>query len=102
MRSRRSAEIAPATGAARTCSSFPRTVEYSGTEPAYVVRYTVDGSEPGPESPRYEAGATVQGERVRAALLAQGCVVVTADERTPKFRIRGSAPPESRDPFRHG
>jgi hypothetical protein len=74
----------------------------SGPTPAHEVRYTTDGSEPGPASARYDRplGAVPP---VRAALLVAGRTVAVLDERAPKLRMRGSAPPESpREPFRHG
>jgi beta-galactosidase len=37
-----------------------------------------------------------------AELLVDGRVVASLDERAPKFRIPASAPPEKRDPYRHG
>ncbi|HKP77340.1 MAG TPA: glycoside hydrolase family 2 TIM barrel-domain containing protein [Longimicrobiaceae bacterium] len=67
----------------------------------YEIRCTTDGSTPGPESPPY-AGPIAGDGPVRAALLVAGRVVVTLDERAPKFRVPASAPPEAREPFRHG
>lgn len=73
--------------------------------PPFELRYTTDGTEPGPGSLPYSAGAApriaAEGP-VRAAVVAHGRVVAQLDERTPRFRIRGSAPPETREPFRHG
>jgi beta-galactosidase len=71
-----------------------------GTLP-FEIRWTADGRAPGAGSPRYEGPLSVTGP-VRAALVVEGRVVATADERTPKFRIRGSAAPASREPFKHG
>jgi beta-galactosidase len=73
--------------------------------PPYELRYTTDGSAPGPGSALYTPGVVpppVAGAHVRAAVVAHGRVVAEVDERTPRSRIRGSTPPESRDPFRHG
>jgi beta-galactosidase len=67
----------------------------------FELRYTTDGSAPGPRSPRY-AGPIAAARPVRAALLMGGRVVAALDERTQKFRLRGSAPPDAREPFRHG
>lgn len=67
----------------------------------HELRYTTDGSAPGPRSPRY-AGPLTAPPGVRAALVVGGRAVATLDERTEKFRIPASAPPESREPFRHG
>jgi beta-galactosidase len=67
----------------------------------FEIRWTDDGRAPGPGSPRFGGPVSAAGP-VRAALVVDGRVVATADERTPKFRIRGSAAPDSRTPFRHG
>src|SRR6202008_4808130 len=66
----------------------------------YEVRYTTHGSEPGASSPVYST--PVAGSPLRAAVVVAGRVVAALDERAEKFRVRGSTPPESRDPFRHG
>ncbi|MGH7443975.1 MAG: chitobiase/beta-hexosaminidase C-terminal domain-containing protein, partial [Longimicrobiales bacterium] len=67
---------------------------------AYEVRYTTDGSAPGPGSTPY--GAVIRGaQRVRAAMMVDDRVVAALDEATPKFRVRGSSAPASREPFRH-
>jgi hypothetical protein len=70
----------------------------AGGVPPFALRYTADGAEPGPDSPAYEGPVTAG--RVRAALVVDGRVVVRLDEGTERFRVRGSAPPETRDPFR--
>lgn len=72
--------------------------------PPFELRYTTDGSEPGPDSLPYSDGAVLRitDAPVRAAVVAHGRVVAQLDERAPKTRIRGSAPPETREPFRHG
>lgn len=70
-----------------------------GEAPPFEVRYTADGSAPGPES---APGTSVLSPRpVRAALFADGRLVTELDEAAPKFRVRGSAAPEARTPFRH-
>lgn len=66
----------------------------------FALRYTTDGSVPGPRSPLYRGPIAAAGP-VRAALLARGRVVATLDERAEKLRIPASAPPEAREPFRH-
>jgi hypothetical protein len=65
------------------------------------LRYTTDGSAPGPASRRY-ARPLAGTRRVRAALVAHGRVVAALDEAAEKTRVRGSAPPDAREPFRHG
>ena len=85
---------------------FGNSLALSGRgNPPFELRYTVDGTEPGPGSTLYRGDfpppITAAGP-VRAAVVAHGRVVAHLDERTPKFRIRGSAPPETREPFRHG
>lgn len=67
----------------------------------YEVRYTTDGSAPGAGSTAY-AGPVAGAARLRAALVVAGRVVASLDERAEKFRIQPGAPPESREPFRHG
>ena len=67
----------------------------------YELRYTTDGSVPTLAAARYSRPIAGSAP-IRAALVAGGRIVVELDERTPKFRIRGSAAPEKRDPFRHG
>lgn len=75
-----------------------------GDPPEFELRYTTDGSAPGADSLPYNGGAgpRITSGPVRAAVVAHGRVVAQLDERTPKFRVRGSAPPETREPFRHG
>jgi len=73
----------------------------AGGAAPFELRYTTDGSAPGPESRRY-AGPLASTGRARAALVVYGRVVATLDEGAEKFRVRGSAPPEAREPFRHG
>ena len=70
-----------------------------GRAPAYEIRYTTDGSEPGPGSAPYR-GASLAGTRLRAALLVEGRVVASLAVDRPKYRIPPSAPPERREPFR--
>jgi beta-galactosidase len=72
----------------------------AGAPPPFERRYTIDGSEPGPRSALY-AGPVPGVGRMRAALVARGRVVAALDDAAAKFRVRGSAPPEAREPFRH-
>lgn len=72
-----------------------------GAAPPFELRYTADGTAPGPRSPRYAGPVTAAG-RVRAALVARGRVVAQLDEEGEKIRIPVSAPPDAREPFRHG
>lgn len=74
------------------------TTLFGGAAPEPVVRYTTDGSVPGAHSPRY-TGPVAGAEPVHAALLVDGVVVASLDERTGKFRPRGSAAPERRQPY---
>lgn len=67
----------------------------------YDIHYTVDGTEPGSASRMYQ-GTFLESTQIRAALVVEGRVVATLDERKEKFRVPPSAPPESREPFRHG
>jgi hypothetical protein len=73
----------------------------AGEPPAFELRYTADGSAPGAESRLY-AAVPVEAGHVRAALLVRGRVVATLDEAAEKFRVRGSAAPDAREPFRRG
>ncbi|MFL5540160.1 MAG: glycoside hydrolase family 2 TIM barrel-domain containing protein [Longimicrobiaceae bacterium] len=66
----------------------------------FELRYTADGSAPGPRSTLYRGPIAAAGP-VRAALVARGRVAATLDERAEKLRIPASAPPEAREPFRH-
>jgi len=75
--------------------------DLAGDSPPFELRYTADGSAPGPGSTRYAEPVEGPG-RVRAALVARGRVVAALDEGAEKFRVRGSAPPDAREPFRHG
>ena len=69
--------------------------------PAYEIRYTTDGSAPGPGSILYTRPVT-NAAKLRAALVERRQVVAVIDETTPKFRIQGSIAPKSRDQFHHG
>lgn len=71
-----------------------------GSASTYQIRYTTDGTVPGLGSQRYVRPIETP-RSIRAALVSGGKLVVTLDEATPRFRVQGSAPPESRDPFRH-
>jgi beta-galactosidase len=70
-----------------------------GAPLAHEVRYTTDGSEPGPTSALYR-GAVPMSPRLRAGLLVRGRLVASLAADTPKFRIPASAPPDRRGPFR--
>jgi beta-galactosidase len=72
-----------------------------GPAPGYEIRYTADGSVAELGAPRY-AGPIENAPPLRAVLVAGTRVVAALDETAEKFRIRGSAAPASRDPFRHG
>jgi beta-galactosidase len=76
-------------------------VDLEGDAPRYEIRYTADGSTPAAASAAYTGPIAGPGP-IRAAIVSRGRVMATLDERTPKSRIRGSAPPETREPFRHG
>ncbi len=69
-----------------------------GRSPPHEVRYTTDGSEPGPASPLYRAPIG-SAPGLRAALLVGGRVVASLAIDAPKFRIPVSAPPDRRGPF---
>ena len=71
---------------------------FEGRAPPHDIRYTTDGSEPGPASARYRATA-LSGAQVRAALLVEGRVVASLAADGPKYRIPPSAPPDRRAPF---
>jgi len=73
----------------------------AGGAAPFELRYTTDGSAPGSASRRYD-GAPASAGRLRAALLVRGRVVAALAEGAEKFRLRGSAPPDAREPFRHG
>jgi beta-galactosidase len=70
-----------------------------GAPPAHEVRYTTDGSEPGPAATVYRSpvGAT---PGLRAALVVRGRVVASLAADAPTYRIPASAPPDRRGPFR--
>lgn len=71
----------------------------AGDVSPFELRYTTDGSDPGPASPVYTTPIAGAG-RVRAALFVAGQAVARLDEGAERFRVRGSAAPETRDPFR--
>jgi beta-galactosidase len=70
-----------------------------GSAPAHGLRYTTDGSGPGPGSVRY-TGPVRTDSRLRAALLVGGKVVAALAGDAPRFRMAASAPPDRRGPFR--
>lgn len=65
----------------------------------FQVRHITSRSAPGASIDR---DATAGAFPVRAELVVGDRVVAALDERAPKFRVPASAPPESREPFRHG
>ena len=69
-----------------------------GGTPRYELRYTTDGSEPGPSSNRYRA-LVPASPRLRAGLLVRGRPAATLGMDAPKFRVPASAPPERREQF---
>jgi beta-galactosidase len=73
---------------------------FSGRPSSYQIRYTTDGSIPGPGSRLY-TGPMAPGPKIRAALIARGRVVASLDASAAKYRIPATIPPESRDTFRH-
>ena len=76
-------------------------VAMSGAEMPFEVRFTRDGSAPGPRSARY-AGPLDGAEAVRAALVVAGRTVATLDEGAEKLRMRASVAPPARGVFRKG
>jgi hypothetical protein len=72
-----------------------------GRAPAFTLHATVDGSDPGPASPRIIA-PIAGAARVRAALVVDGAVLATIDQATPRTRIAGSRAPAVREPFKRG
>jgi beta-galactosidase len=72
-----------------------------GSTPEFSIHYSLGTGEPSPEWPQYTRPFFSFSE-LRGALVSRGRVVATLESGQPRFRIRGSAPPESRDPFRHG
>lgn len=65
----------------------------AGAEPSpWEIRSTTDGSEPGAASDLYRQPLAA-ASRIRAALVAEGRVVVAADSGAPRFTIPGSTPP---------
>jgi beta-galactosidase len=74
------------------------TTALEGGAPRHELRYTTDGSEPGPASSRYR-GPVAASPRIRAGLLVRGRLAATLAMDAPKFRVPASAPPERREPF---
>jgi beta-galactosidase len=74
------------------------TMALEGRAPRYELRFTTDGSEPGPGSERYR-GPVAASPRLRAGLLVRGRLAATLAMDTPKFRVPASAPPERREQF---
>jgi beta-galactosidase len=71
----------------------------TGYTPGYEVRFTVDGSKPGPSSTLYTRPIESSAP-VRAVLVSRGSIVAALDETAKRTRIRANIPPESRDKFR--
>ncbi len=71
----------------------------SADEEAFEIRFTTDGSEPGIASEPY-ATPIPTSDRIRAALVANGQVVVRADSAVERFRPAGSTAPPPRPPRR--
>lgn len=70
-----------------------------GHPPPFEIRYTTDGSDPGPGSDRYrDPIEAVPG--LRAALLVRGGPVASLALDQPRFRMPASGAPEERGPFR--
>jgi beta-galactosidase len=67
--------------------------------PAFRLRFTTDGTDPGPAS-LLSRDPVPANPRLRAALLVGDRVVASLAADTPKFRVPASAPPDRRDPFR--
>ncbi len=70
----------------------------AGRVPRYELRYTTDGSEPGPAATRYR-GPVAASSGLRAGLLVRGRPVATIAMDAPKVRVPASAPPDRREPF---
>jgi beta-galactosidase len=70
-----------------------------GAPPAHEVRYTTDGSDPGPTATAYR-GPVAGSAGLRAGLLVRGRLVATLAAGHPKYRTPISAPPDRRGPFR--
>ncbi len=88
--------VVPSGGSSRILAA---SAALEGPEPAHEVRYTTDGSDPGPASPRY-GGPVAASPALRAGLLVRGRVVASLAAGAPKYRIPVSAPPDRRGPFR--
>jgi beta-galactosidase len=71
-----------------------------GTPPFEICHVADDGT--GRRDIVPYTGPIPSAAPARAMLFAGLRKVADLEERAPKFRIRGSAPPETRDPFRHG
>jgi beta-galactosidase len=82
-------------GAARVLGA---SLALRGDAPRYDLVYTVDGTEPGQNSPRYR-GPVQAASALRAGLVVQGKVLASLAADEPKFRIPATAPPDKREPF---
>ena len=64
----------------------------------HEIRYTTDGTEPGPAARGYRDPVGADSG-LRAGLLVEGRLVASLALDTPKFRIPAGAPPEKREEF---
>lgn len=87
-------------GSGREARMLAASAALTGPARPYQIRYTNDGSDPrtGSDRPLRPIPGALP---LRAALVVDGRVVATLDEGAPRFRVPASAPPESREPFRH-
>lgn len=88
--------IIPAAGSVRILSA---SLALEGSPARHEIRYTSDGTEPGPASTLYR-GAVEASPRLRAGLLVHGRLVASLAADAPKFRVPASAPPSERGPYR--
>jgi beta-galactosidase len=83
-------------GAARILDA---SLALDGGAPRHEVRYTTDGSEPGPASTLYRS-AVEASPQLRAALLVRGRAVAQLAAGAPKYRVPPCAAPDRRGPYR--
>ncbi|HET7461585.1 MAG TPA: glycoside hydrolase family 2 TIM barrel-domain containing protein [Longimicrobium sp.] len=88
-------------GVGREARILAASAALTGPARPYQIRYTNDGSDPA-TSPRIVLRPVPGALPLRAALVVDGRVVARLDEQAPKFRVPASAPPGTREPFRHG
>jgi beta-galactosidase len=70
-----------------------------GRAPRQEIRFTTDGSVPGPASPLYRTGTVAGGVRLRAGLMVGGRLMASVAADARKTRIPASAPPQRREPY---